>query len=216
MAAFEPAPKTASARARLAAFPFVQGMEKSAFARIADAAELRHFPEDELLVAQNEFCPSVPFVERGRIRVQQEGEAGLRYYDVGPGETCVLALSCTLAMSPAGVSALVIAGTDAVMLPGDAIRRAFEADPVLQRYVLGVFAHRLEDLMQLASSATSETVADRLMDLLQREASEGVVRLTHAEIATMLGTAREVVSRTLDRLREDGKVELGRRRVTLL
>ncbi len=146
---------TASAAVRLRAFPFISEMDKAAADVLGRAAGLRHFPKDTTIIEPGQLCPSVPFVERGRIRVRREGDGEIRFYDVGPGHTCVLALSCTLARTPSAVTATAIAGTDAVLLPADAVAHAFERDPVLQRYVLGVFSRRLEDLMELATSAAT-------------------------------------------------------------
>lgn len=229
---FTPADPTASAAVRLRAFPFISEMDKAAADVLGRAAGLRHFPKDTTIIEPGQLCPSVPFVERGRIRVRREadgetrrGEAGfggrapkqIRFYDVGPGHTCVLALSCTLARTPSAVTATAIAGTDAVLLPADAVAHAFERDPVLQRYVLGVFSRRLEDLMELATSAATKPLQDRLLDLLEHTAdANGVVLLTHADLAGMLGSAREVVSRALEQLRQDQKVRLGRKRIELV
>ena len=51
--------------------------------------------------------------------------------------------------------------------------------------------------------------------LLERAEDDGVVRLTHQQIATLIGSAREVVSRRLETFAAKGLVDLDRGRVRL-
>jgi CRP/FNR family transcriptional regulator len=42
------------------------------------------------------------------------------------------------------------------------------------------------------------------------------VRITHQELAEMVGTSRETVTRVMTRLKEQGIIEIDQRRITLL
>ncbi len=42
------------------------------------------------------------------------------------------------------------------------------------------------------------------------------LKITHQELAEMVGTSRETVTRVLARLRDDGIIEISQRRITLL
>jgi len=216
---FAPAPRTAPLDARLQAFSFASGLREEAQARLRSVVRVRHFPEDAVLVRPGQECVVVPFVERGHIRVARDGSRDrsreLLLYDVCPGEACVLALTGALRQVPYPAEATAAAGTDAIFVPAAELRSLFTEEPAVQRYVVDVFASRLTDLMQLADEVAFGSIETRLARLLLREAHAQKVALTHAELASMLGTAREVVSRTLDKMQRRGWVQLGRRRVTL-
>ncbi len=214
---FRPAHPTSSLEARLRAFPFASQLEPNTKVRLLEVARCRHFPVNTVLVRPGQECPGVPLVERGSVRVVRRATKELRLYDVTPGETCVLALTSVLRQTPYPTEATAVAGTDAILVPAGDLRQLFSDDAVLQRYVVDIFAGRLNDLMDLAHEVAFESVEARLARLLLHEAGprSGEITLTHAKLATMLGTAREVVSRSLDKMQRRGWVELARRRVVL-
>ncbi len=216
--AFVPAAPAASLETRLNAFPFVRDLEKGARDHLLQITRAKHFAEDTRIVRYGDDCPLVPLVERGVIRVTQSDAKELLLYDVAPGEACVLALTSALRTSRYPAEAMAAAGTDALLVPADALRRLFGTDSSMQRFVIETFTHRVTDLMDLAKEVVFEPLPTRLAKLLEREsrAQGGDVRLTHAELAAMLGSAREVVSRALDAMQHQGVVTLGRRRIAIV
>jgi len=70
-------------------------------------------------------------------------------------------------------------------------------------------------LEQMAYSTISARLAALLLELGSGE-EENVVRATHQELADMLGTWRETISKTLQDFRRRGLVASGRRQLTLL
>jgi CRP/FNR family transcriptional regulator len=70
-------------------------------------------------------------------------------------------------------------------------------------------------LEQMAYSTIASRLAALLLELAENEPG-GIVRATHQELADMLGTWRETVSKTLQDFRRRGWVASGRRQLTLL
>ena len=70
-------------------------------------------------------------------------------------------------------------------------------------------------LEQMAYSTISSRLAALLLEL-GREDPAGIVRVTHQELADMLGTWRETISKTLQDFRRRGLVASSRRQLTLL
>ena len=70
-------------------------------------------------------------------------------------------------------------------------------------------------LEQMAYSTIASRLAALLLELGQED-SLGIVRVTHQELADMLGTWRETISKTLQDFRRRGLVASGRRQLTLL
>ncbi len=222
--AFAPASKAASVNARLSAFSFVADLEESALTRLQDSVRAKHFAQDTRIVRYGDDCPFVPLVERGVIRVTKGEGRDLLLYDIGPGEACVLALTSALRSSRYPAEAMAVAGADVLLVPAEELRAVFAEDTSMQAFVVEAFTRRVTDLMALAEGVVFEPLPVRLAALLLRQAAaqgpgalEGrVLRLTHAELAAMLGTAREVVSRSLDAMQAAGVVALGRRRIEIL
>jgi CRP-like cAMP-binding protein len=70
-------------------------------------------------------------------------------------------------------------------------------------------------LEQMAYSTIASRLAMLLLELAEDEPQD-IVRVTHQELADMLGTWRETISKTLQDFRRRGLVASGRRQLTLL
>ena len=85
-----------------------------------------------------------------------------------------------------------------------------------RNYVFGLLSYRLAGVI-----ATIEEVAFRRVDvriaefLLKTADARGHLTITHQEIASELGTAREVVSRILKDFEREGVITLARGAVTI-
>jgi CRP/FNR family cyclic AMP-dependent transcriptional regulator len=70
-------------------------------------------------------------------------------------------------------------------------------------------------LEQMAYSTIASRLAGLLLELGEDDPQD-LVRVTHQELADMLGTWRETISKTLQEFRRRGMVASGRRQLTLL
>ena len=215
---FQPGSRAAPLSARLAAFEFTSELTERGRERMLATAQPKHFVNDTVIVRAGQPCSAVPLVERGAVRVSRLADRELLLYDVLPGEACVLALSSAIRDTPYPARATVLANTDAILVDAVTMRALFAEDPAVQQYVMTIFANRFGDLMELAHQVAFQRLESRLARLLIREAAlaNGDIAMTHAELAALLGSAREVVSRTLDRFQKSGWVELGRKRIRVL
>lgn len=139
-------------------------------------------------------------------------------YWVRPGQTCVLAL--TAAFRRESYPAWVETGEERlrfVLLPGELFRQLFDTEPAFREFVFEVLSGRVFALMTALEDVASLRVDERLAGLLLRERDvDGTVRMNQSELAGHLGTAREVVSRTLRSMSARGLVATSRGRVDVL
>ena len=87
--------------------------------------------------------------------------------------------------------------------------------------VLAVVGQRLRKLVGIVESVTFGSVTTRLAKLIlelrdQAGSDEFPMTLTHQELASRLGTVREVVSRNLARFRAEGLLQMQGQRMKLL
>ena len=88
---------------------------------------------------------------------------------------------------------------------------------VFRAFVFASFGRRLTDVIHLLERVAFVPIDSRLAAiLLDRAGDTGQVALTHQDLASAIGSAREVVSRRLDGLRDRGMVDLARGVVTIL
>ena len=100
-----------------------------------------------------------------------------------------------------------------------------ELDYVLKNYpqlassVIRVMAGRMRHLVSLVEDLSFRQVIGRVARILLDNAGDGAVpspQLTQRDMAAMAGTVREVVSRSLKTLEEEGAIKMDRHRIIIL
>ncbi|KUJ73817.1 Crp/Fnr family transcriptional regulator [Ruegeria profundi] len=154
----------------------------------------------------------------GTVRVQQKSETGREVflYRVHAGESCVLTTACMLAFEEYSADGIAETDVRAVAIPRTTFDRLVANSPVFREFVFTAYSKRITDLFTLIDDIVFQRMDVRLASRLLELADEnGVVHATHAVLATELGTAREVISRTLSEFNRRGWVEQSRGEVRL-
>ena len=177
------------------------------------------FARDDVLRRPGEACDRVAIVTDGQIRVETLSDNGraIELYRIRPGDPCVLEVSA--ALSGATYPAHAIAQTDgqAIAVATPRLIAALADDAAIRERIFSTMSWRLHDVMALASEVAFHRIDQRLARLLLRDCDDaGRVAATHEELASRLGTAREVVSRLVARFAEEGLVSSERGLITVL
>ncbi|MCP5270100.1 MAG: Crp/Fnr family transcriptional regulator [Burkholderiaceae bacterium] len=180
------------------------------------ATQARHadVPAGARLFDEGAPCQGFPLVLRGAVRVARGAANGrsLELYRVTPGELCVVSTSCLFGQQALTAHGETTEPTELVLLSPAGFERWSAHEP-FRRFVFGIFADRLADLMALAEAVAFQRLDQRLATALLGHGA--TLRLTHQALADELGTAREIVTRLLKRFEQRGWVMLGRERIEL-
>lgn len=182
---------------------------------LATQAQQAAVPAGQLLFEEGAPCRGFPMVLSGEVRVARGSPQGrsLELYRVGPGELCVASTSCLFGHAALVAHGLAAVPTELVVLAPAGFERWVGHEP-FRRFVFGVFADRLADLMALAEAVAFQRLDQRLAAALLGRGT--VITATHQALADELGTVREIVTRLLRRFERAGWVALGRERIELL
>jgi CRP/FNR family transcriptional regulator len=101
-------------------------------------------------------------------------------------------------------------------VPRDTFLRLMDLSDAFRHFVFAAFAQRLQSMMHLLDRVAFQRIETRLAQCLLDRATGDTLHATHAEIAVMIGSAREVVSRRLDALARRGIVTIERGTVRLI
>ena len=198
------------------AYPSLTQLPPRLLARIQSELQPVRATDGHELFNVGDSCTALPLLLSGAVRVLKPLPSGrtVPLYKLGPGEFCVLSVSCLLGnvLYPAAARA---AGTViGAALPKAVFRTLVDEDAAFRNEVFNVFAERLCFLMTLIEEMARTRLDERLADLL---ISRGpVIHATHQTLADELGTAREVVSRILEHFEDNGLVQLRRARVDIV
>lgn len=170
------------------------------------------------VLAKGQRVSGAYVVMSGRLRVftlsPDGNEATL--YAINPHETCVLALNCIFndLLYPAWVEAGT--ATSVAVIPGPVFRALFETEAAVRNMTVQAFSTIVFRLMTELEELHSYKLERRLSNfLLLHASSDGTVQMTQQEIASHLGTTREVVARALGLLASEGHVRTSRRQIAI-
>jgi CRP/FNR family transcriptional regulator, anaerobic regulatory protein len=168
-----------------------------------------------LLFEEHQPCRGFPMVLSGCVRVARGNAGGrsLELYRVTPGDLCVVSTSCLFGRHALTAHGQASEPTELLLLSPAGFDRWCAHEP-FRRFVFGVFADRLADLMALAEAVAFQRLDQRLAQALLSRGTQ--IRITHQALADELGTVREMVTRLLKRFETAGWVGLHRERIELL
>lgn len=154
-------------------------------------------------------CREVYFIESGGMRIYRLNEDGkeISLYRIRSGEVCLLSLGGAGSPLQFSSSALIEGETVMLKLPQSIYAGIFSRNVSFQQYILENTMRALNSVMNLSEEiafhAVDKRVATKILELMSVQGGL-VLKTTHEEIANELGTAREVVSRVLKNLTEEG------------
>ena len=203
-------------RKLLELYPAFADMPEALSAYVLDNAVLRQVPAGTVMFDERNPCQAFPMVLEGGIRVTKVAPTGreLQLYRVGPGESCILSTSCLLGTVPYTARGAADSEVTVLALPAPVFDRLIAEHQPFRSYVFGLFAERIVDLMQLVEAVAFQKLDQRLAALLLGKGK--VIRVTHQALADELGSVREIVSRLLKSVAEQGLVSLGREQIEIV
>lgn len=203
-------------------YGFYQGSDSSQRMELLAVSNPVRAADGRCLLEAGHCCKDIILVGRGRLRVYVTGESGreVTLYHVRQGESCPVNLGAAMLGTGAFANAAACGELGGVVIPADKFRHLADANSNVREYVFSATVLRLGEIIAFVREITTRRVDHRLADYLLRRFAESqqdppVAEVTQQNIATELGTAREVVSRRLQELDGIGAVELRRGRIIL-
>ncbi len=185
---------------------------------MANAIAMR-FPTDATVFEEGQVCGAMALLLEGAVRVFKIGESGrqITLYRFGRGEGCILTASCILSQRTFPAIATIEQAASAIVVPAGAFEEWISKETIWRDYVFRLLSSRLSGLMALVDQVAFNRMDQRIAELLLREATTGApLKITHQEIASELGTSREVVSRILEDFQMRGAIMTQRGSLTVV
>jgi CRP/FNR family transcriptional regulator, anaerobic regulatory protein len=155
---------------------------------------------------------------KGSVRVQQVSDTGREVflYRVHAGESCILTTACMLADEDYAAEGIAETDIEAVAIPRAVFDDFTSLSLAFRSFVFRAYSRRIADLFALIDDIVFQRIDVRLADRLLQLEQDNVVHATHQALAVELGTAREVISRTLGEFHRRGWVETARGEIRIV
>jgi len=150
------------------------------------------------------------------VRVFRQHESGkeITLYYLQPFEQCNVNLSGGLSNILAIGSAITEDEVEGYFIDANIIKELFFKEESFRYYVLELFASRLDSMAKLIEDLRFKNIDERLLEWLEMQEKK-VITITHDNLASHLGTSREIISRILKGFESQGILKLSRGKIEL-
>jgi CRP/FNR family transcriptional regulator len=200
--------------------PYLAPLSPRELEELQSRAIRQTFGRGALIFLENDPAPGMYLVESGRVKLFKTSPEGreqvLRL--IGPGQSFN-----DVAVFDGGPNPVAAAALDRAvvyLLPKANVVAAVRGHPESAIALAREFAGRLRNLSDLVEDLSFRHVTSRLAKLLLQYTEQGDTsiarpRFTQQELASMVGSVREVVGRSLAGLEKEGAIRIDRARIVV-
>jgi len=201
--------------------PLFAHLDDKTLERLEGIAIKRVYPRNTILISKGDVSDQLFVVLRGKLKVTIPDESGkeITLSLLGPGDYFG---EIALIDGEARTATIVtIEATEVLTLARADFQRILKSSPELMFDLLTVLARKVRFATEKLESLAFDDVYGRLvkvmMQLAKPQENHWVVeqRLTHQDIADMIGSSREMVSRILKALETGGYISIDKKRITI-
>lgn len=203
------------------AFPFWEKLTASQKEDFLQHATLNTYAKNDPVHNAELECIGILYVKKGSLRIYMMSEDGreITLYRIGSGEICALSASCVLNSITFDVHVDAVSDCELIQVCSSYFSRLMDENVYAEVFTYKLIAEHFSEVMWTMQQILFMSFDRRLAIFLLDEsasAKNSVLKMTHEEIARLMGSAREVVTRMLKYFSSEGWVELGRGSVKIL
>lgn len=171
---------------------------------------IKTIPAGTEILRSGQYVKVVPIVLEGLIKVYNRFEdKELLLYYIRPEESCIMSFASSLKNEPSKIFASTEEDTKALLIPADQVPGWITQFPDLNNLFYQQYNLRYSELLDTIHHVLFKKMDVRLYDYLKEKSrltGKETLKISHRQIASELGTAREVISRIMKKLESEGKV----------
>ncbi|MDJ0839613.1 MAG: Crp/Fnr family transcriptional regulator [Acidobacteriota bacterium] len=198
--------------------PLFEGLSSEALERLLQATNRKAYPKDATIVEENEVGDTLYMILSGKVKVTNIGPDGKEVILSVLGDGEFFGEMSLLDKEPRSANVVSMEKTEMMLLRRKEFMNLLENNGEILSKLLAVLSSRLRhanaQIRSLALLDVLGRIARLLLDTARKEGRrllDGSVvfrRPTHQEIASMVGTSRETVSRMIGDLSRDGYIKI--------
>ena len=200
-------------------FPQLCSVGDAAVSDLMNNAATVRLPAGTTAFFQGDVCSNYLLILSGSIKVLTRGASGreIVLYRLGDGDSCVLTTSCLFGNARYPAEGIAESDVTALAIPADKFNEAIKLSKPFREFVFASFASHLGSLITLVEEVAFGKLDIRLArHLLKLCADQSTIETTHQQLATEIGSAREVISRLLKDFESRNWLELSRGRLKII
>jgi len=188
---------------------------------IETISSIMEFKAGTIILKEGAYVKLIPLLLSGLAKVFKEEENGhevLLYY-IKPGESCVMSVTTMIRNEASKVKAVIEEDAEIVLIPADQAMKIAINHPRWNEFIYELFNLKFEELLNVIKILTFSNKDARLLEYLRKRArlkGNTILQTTHQQIADDLGSSREVISRLLKKIENEGYILLRQGEIEIL
>ena len=187
--------------------------ENALFESLENTGDLKSFGEGDIIVKTGQYFKSILLVVDGLIKVYREDEEGNEYfmYYLEPGQACIFSMIHTGRPEKSGVLGKVVKDSTIMAVPPEYLDQWMLKYKSWYQFVIGSYRRDFEKLLATFDHTAFRSMDAKLLHYLRREQEiykKNLLLINKAEIARELNTSREVISRQMKKLADNGMIKV--------
>lgn len=197
------------------ALPFWKDLTPDQQDYLVSGSSIQTFKKNQTIHSADTECIGMLLVISGSLRVYMLSEEGkdITLYRIHEGEACILSASCVLSSITFDVFIDAVDDCEVLQISAPSISAVMKQNIYVECYAYKMATERFSDVMWAMQQIFFMSFDKRLAIFLLDEAAASrsdEIKMTHEQIARLMGSAREVVTRMLKYFSTEGYVELSR------
>lgn len=189
--------------------PLFAGLKKHEIDEIARLSDLRHLEKGQILFSEGELARAFYVLSYGKMRVYKLSPTGREQTLVTPGPGTSFAEAALFADKRYPAYCAALEDAEIVVIDKERFLKFVESRPQVALNMIALMAERLRLFAAKIEQLSLMGVVPRLAEYLLKQAGETdevSLGLTKAELASLLGTVPETLSRALGKLKSNGMI----------
>ena len=186
-------------------------LEDGLYDAILEHAEIKEIPAGTPLLKVGQNIRSTMMVVEGTVKLYQENEEGDEYfmYYISPGQACAVSMVCSFQAEQSQVLAKALTNVTLLTIPIKYMDEWLSEFKSWHYFVIKTYRTRFEELLKTVNEVAFKNMDERLAFYLKQQVEKfgTTLKLTHQEIATDLNSSREVISRLMKKMEENGRLK---------
>ncbi len=179
--------------------------------QIMEFSETKEIPKNTEILRVGQFVKVIPIVLDGLIKVfTRYDDKELLLYYIRPDESCIMSFAASQKNEKSTVFAIAEEDTTALLLPANRVSKWVLEFPDINTLFFQQYNLRYSELITTIHHVLFDKMDKRLLDYLEEKikvTDKTPLKISHRQIANDLGTAREVISRVIKKLENEGAIK---------
>jgi CRP-like cAMP-binding protein len=186
--------------------------------QLSDNQEIRRFSKKESIFQEGDLPRRLYYVQSGKVKLVKSNEEGKEYILNILNEGDFFGHIALLQGEEYTESAVAMEDAEVAFIPKEDFLLLLYGNPDFSAHFIKLLTNNMieqeEKLLSLAYSSIRKRVAEALLELYQRRGEE--IQILRDDLASMVGTAKESVIRTLTDFKKEGTIDIKNGIITIL